>query len=207
MCRPWVGSWSVMRLNLLKFRPLCTPFNFRTYLSQPHFEGVWGWHSHSWNGDLGVLRDFQIFKARLQGLKNLALKLYCWKGLIDVENVDVENGLAWIIRTSIAQVKHKRRAGGQTGNLTSNTKSWESIRPWCVRVECNTPLESSWGELQVWFRLHLNQRSKQRVMNSQCPGSLNRNNFETLPWESRESKPEQFRNSSLGVPGKRAIRM
>ncbi len=26
-------------------------------LSQPHFEGVWGWHSHSRNGDLGVLRE------------------------------------------------------------------------------------------------------------------------------------------------------
>jgi len=31
MCKPWVGSWSVMKLSLLKFGPLCTPFNFRTY--------------------------------------------------------------------------------------------------------------------------------------------------------------------------------
>jgi hypothetical protein len=33
------------------------------------------------------------------------------------------------------------------------TKSWKSTRPRCVQVECDTPLESSWGELQVCFRL------------------------------------------------------
>jgi hypothetical protein len=46
----------------------------------------------------------------------------------------------------------------------STTKSWESTRPRCVQVECNTPLESSWQELQVCFKPHPNRRSKQRVM-------------------------------------------
>jgi len=34
------------------------------------------------------------------------------------ESVDVENGLAWAIWTFVAQVRYKRRAGNQTGNLT-----------------------------------------------------------------------------------------
>jgi hypothetical protein len=34
------------------------------------------------------------------------------------ESVDVENGLAWAIWTSAAQVMCKRRAGSQIGNLT-----------------------------------------------------------------------------------------
>ncbi len=50
---------------------------------QPHFEGVWGWHSHSQNGDLGVLWDSKKLRARLQGSNHLPLKysLYRWKGL------------------------------------------------------------------------------------------------------------------------------
>ncbi len=68
-------------------------------------------------------------------------------------------------------------------------KSWESTRPRCVQVECNTPLESSQRELQVFFRPHPNRRSEQRVMNSQSLGNLNRDNFGTPPWESRDKKP------------------
>ncbi len=66
------------------------------------------------------------------------------------------------------------------------TKSRESTQSRCVQMECDTPLESSWGELQVFFRPHLNPRSKSGVMSSSSPGSLNRDNFGTLPWESRE---------------------
>jgi len=57
------------------------------------------------------------------------------------------------------------------------TKSWESTRPRCVQMECDTPLESFQWELQVCFRLHPNSRSKQRVMNSQSPGSPNWDSF------------------------------
>ncbi len=37
-------------------------------------------------------------------------------------SVDIENGLALAIWTSVAQVMGKRRAGSQTGNLTSDHK-------------------------------------------------------------------------------------
>jgi len=69
------------------------------------------------------------------------------------------------------------------------TKSWESTRPQCVQVDCNTLLESSWGKLQVYFRPHPNQRFEQRLMTSQSPGNPNRDSFETPPWEFRDKKP------------------
>jgi hypothetical protein len=85
----------------------------------PTFGRVWRWHSHSQNGDLGVLRDSWNFKVGLHGLKHLALGcyLYHWKSY---ESVDVENELAWAIWTYVAQVMCKRRVGSQTGSLTRN---------------------------------------------------------------------------------------
>ncbi len=44
------------------------------YVLQPYFESVWGWDSHSRNGDLGVLWDSQNFRAWLERSKHLALK-------------------------------------------------------------------------------------------------------------------------------------
>jgi len=69
------------------------------------------------------------------------------------------------------------------------TKSRESTRFWGVQIECDTPLESSWGELQNCFRPHPNSRFESGVMSSQSPKSLNRNSFETPLWESWENKP------------------
>jgi hypothetical protein len=37
--------------------------------------------------------------------------------LENYQNVDVENGLAWAIWTSVAQVMAKRKVGNQTNNL------------------------------------------------------------------------------------------
>jgi hypothetical protein len=70
-----------------------------------------------------------------------------------------------------------------------NTKSQESTRSWCVQVDCDTPLESSRGELQVCFRSHPNRKSELGVMNAQSPENPNRDNFETPLWESREKVP------------------
>jgi hypothetical protein len=42
-----------------------------------------------------------------------------------------------------------------------------------MQVECNTPLESSQGELQVCFRPHPNRKYEQGVMSYQSPGSPN----------------------------------
>jgi hypothetical protein len=61
------------------------------------------------------------------------------------------------------------------------TKSRESTRSRCVQAECDTPLESSWGELQVCFKHHPDWRSEQGVMSCQSPGSPNWDNFGTVP--------------------------
>jgi hypothetical protein len=50
-------------------------------------------------------------------------------------------------------------------------------------------LESSRGELQLWFRPHSNWRSEPRDMSSQSPGTPTRDSFGTPPWESQEKEP------------------
>jgi hypothetical protein len=83
----------------------------------------------------------------------------------------------------------KERMGVKLIVWLPTTKSWESTRPQCVKVECNTPLESSRQKLQVSFRPHPNQRSEKRIMTPQSGGIPNRDNFEIPPWESRDKKP------------------
>ncbi len=50
-------------------------------------------------------------------------------------------------------------------------------------------LESSRGELQLWFKIRPNPSLGREVMNAQSPESPNRDSFETPPWESREKEP------------------
>jgi hypothetical protein len=64
-------------------------------------------------------------------------------------NVDIENDLALVIRTSAAQVMGKRRAGSQTGSLTPAIKSRESTFSRRCLEDCNMALESSRRELQL----------------------------------------------------------
>jgi hypothetical protein len=68
------------------------------------------------------------------------------------------------------------------------TKSRESTRSRCVQVECNTPSESSWGELEVCLRPHSNQRFELGVMSSQSLESPNQDSFRTPLWESQDKK-------------------
>jgi hypothetical protein len=52
-------------------------------------------------------------------------------------------------------------------------KSWESTQFPCVKVVCDTPLESSWRELQLFFRCHLDQRFAHKVIALQSRRSSN----------------------------------
>jgi hypothetical protein len=61
---------------------------------------------------------------------------------------------------------------------------------------CDTALESSRGELQLWFRPHSHRRSKPGDMSSQSPETPTRDSLETPPWESWEKVP--FGCSSRG---------
>jgi len=58
-----------------------------------------------------------------------------------------------------------------------------------VEVKCDTPLESSRGELQLWFIPHLNPSLGQGVMSVQSPGSPHWDIFGTPLCESREKEP------------------
>jgi hypothetical protein len=49
-------------------------------------------------------------------------------------------------------------------------------------------LESSQGELQLWFRPHSNRRSEPGDMSSQSSGSPTRDSFGTPPSESQEKE-------------------
>jgi hypothetical protein len=69
------------------------------------------------------------------------------------------------------------------------TKSQESTSSRRLQKECDGALESSQGELQLWFRPHSNRRSEPSDMSVQSPGNSTRDSFETPLWESREKVP------------------
>jgi hypothetical protein len=77
------------------------------------------------------------------------------------------------------------------------TKSQESSSSRCLQKECNRALESSRGELQLWFRPHSNCKPEPGDMSSQSPESLTWDSFGIPPWESREKVP--FRCGSCGA--------
>jgi hypothetical protein len=69
------------------------------------------------------------------------------------------------------------------------TKSHESTWSRSMQVECDTPLKSYQGKIQVYFRSHPNRRWGREVMNAQSLRSPNRDNFGTPLWESQEKVP------------------
>jgi hypothetical protein len=69
------------------------------------------------------------------------------------------------------------------------TKSRESTSFRCRLKECDTALESSRWEIQLWFRPRPNPSSGRGAMNVQSPGTPTRDSFGTPTWESREKEP------------------
>ncbi len=153
---------------------------------QPHFEasvkmrlalpkvGTWS--------PLGLPK----LQSSIAGVKTHRLEVF----FIPLErswSVDVENGLAWAIRTS-GHLQHKlwskEGSGVKLVVWLPTTKSRESTGPRCVQVKCDRPFERSLGELQVYFKPHPNQRFELGVMSSQSLGSLNQDSFGTPLWES-----------------------
>ncbi len=174
---------------------ILVPHLMKHHLSQPHFEasvrmkltlpkvGIWS--------PLGLPKT----QSLIVGAKTPCIEVF-FISLKRSWSVDVQNVLVWAIWTFQHKLWSKEGPGVKLTVWLLITKSQESTRSRCVQVDCNTLLESSWRELQVCFRPHPNQRSELGVMSSQSPGSLN-----------RESKPGQFWDSSLGVPGQKAIWM
>jgi len=73
--------------------------------------------------------------------------------------------------------------------------------------ECDTELESSRQELQLWFKARPNPSSRRRAMTVQSPEIPTRDSFGTPTWESREKKPfgcsltESYRVYYIGEGG------
>jgi hypothetical protein len=84
----------------------------------------------------------------------------------------------------------KEGPGVKSAIWLPTTKSRESTRSRCALGECNTELESSRRGLQVWFRPRLDRRPGREARMSQSLGS---------------PKSGQFRDSTLGIPGKSVI--
>jgi hypothetical protein len=151
----------------------------------PTLRRVWGWNSHSRKGELGNPLGLPKFQSSIVGVKTPRIGTL-FISLESYQIIDVENGFAWTIWNINHKLWQKEKSGVKLTIWLPTTKSQESTRPRCVQVECNTSLKRSQRELQVCFRPHPNRRSKQRVMTPQSGKSLNRDSFETPPWESWE---------------------
>jgi hypothetical protein len=122
----------------------------------------------SWR--FGVLRDSRMFRARQQGPKHLALRCFwChWKGL---ETKISKMASHWPFGHLQPKQWTKEEPGVKLAIWLPTTKSQESTSSWRCLEECNTALESSRRELQLWFRTHPDPSSGQGVMAVQSSGS------------------------------------
>ncbi len=163
-------------------------------MSQPHFGQVWEWNPHSQSWGLVVLRDSWMFRVWQQGSKHLALSCsWChWKGL---EGKISKMASHWSFEHLQAKLWAKEGPKVKLVVWLPTTKSRESASSRCQIWESDTALESSRGELQLWFRPRRNRTLQSRVMRSQSPGTPTG----TISGQSRDS--------NLGVPRKRAIWM
>jgi hypothetical protein len=98
----------------------------------------------------------------------------------------------WSFRHLQPKLWAKERSGVKLAIWFPTTKSRESTCSRRALQECDMALKSSLWRLQVWVQT--SSRSEVGVRSYEVP-------------KSRESKLGQFRDSTLGVPGKRAIRM
>jgi hypothetical protein len=165
-------------------------FHLNKICRNPTLRQVWGWDSHSQKWELGVLQDSHNLEPDFN-VKTLRLEVF-FISLKRPWSVNVENGLVWTIRTSIAQVMVEKRAGSQTGSLTTDHKK-SGIDPTPV---CANKVRHIIGKLLRRARSLVQTSSQSKVL----VGSYE------LP-KSQESKPGQFRDSSLGVPGIKTIWM
>jgi hypothetical protein len=160
-------------------------------LSQPHFGLSVRVKSTlpkvgSWS-PLGLLKT----QSSIAGVKTPCIGVL-FMALKRSWSLDVQNGLAWAIWTSTAQVMGKRRADSQIGSLTpDHSKSGIDLFPTFAAGVRH-------GVANIL-------RRATTLVQTSLQSEVGAGRYE-LP-KSRESNPGQFRDSSLGVPGKSAIWM
>ncbi len=157
----------------------------------PTLRQVWRWDSHSQKVGTWSPLGLPQLQSSIVEVKTPQIEVF----FIPLERpwtVDVKNGLAWAIWTSAAQVMVERRAMSQTGSLISDHKK-SGIDPTPV---CAEGARDTVGKLL---------RRATRLLQTSSQFEVWVGSYE-LP-KSREFKPRQFRDSSLGVPGIKAIWM
>jgi hypothetical protein len=90
---------------------------------------------------VGVPKGLSNFQSAIAGVKTPRLEVF-FISLESYWSVNVYNGLALLIWTSVAQVMAKRKTGNQMTIWLPATKSRELTRFPCVQATCNIPLES-----------------------------------------------------------------
>jgi len=104
-------------------------------------------------------------------------------------SVDVQNGLVLPIRTFAAQVMAKEGPGVKLPIWLPTTKSQESTSSRSCLKECDTALESSRRELQLWFRVCPDPSLGRGATTVQSLGTPTQDRFGIPTWESREKEP------------------
>jgi hypothetical protein len=126
-------------------------------------------NSHSQKWRLGVLQDSQKFKRRFEGSNLFALmrSLYQWKAL-----EAYMSKMASYCPFGYLQPKlwAKERPGVKLLVWLPTIKSLESTSSRRLLEECDTALESSRRELQLWFRDRLDPSLRRGVVVVQSPG-------------------------------------
>jgi hypothetical protein len=81
-----------------------------------------------------------------------------WRVLYIIRKLLKCRCLKWVRMTPFGHLQHelwpKKRPGVKLAVWLPTTKCRESTQLLCVQVACNTPLESSWRELELCFRPH-----------------------------------------------------
>jgi len=100
---------------------------------------------------LGSPLGLSKLQSSIVGVKTPRIGVF-FISLESYQSVHVENGFTWAIWRYSAQVMAKEKPGVKLTIWLLTTKSQKSTWPQCVQVECDTPLENSWQELQLCFR-------------------------------------------------------
>jgi hypothetical protein len=109
---------------------------------------------------VGIPMESQIFKEWFEGSKFIGLKfsLCHWKSLeTKMSKMGSHDPFEYLEH----KLWPKERSGVKVPIWLLTTRNQELLWNRSVRVACHISLESSWRELQLFFRPHINPRSTQ----------------------------------------------
>jgi len=161
---------------------------FCVSLSQPYFERVWWWNSHSQMGTWESFETPETSEFNCRGQNTSYLDVLCIIG-----------NLSKCICQKWAHIGHLDICSTRYGKKKGRESNWQ-FDSWPLKVGNRINAGACSG-----MRYTVEKLSRRAT-------SLFQTSFQSKVWAKsydlakfRESKPGQFRNSSLGVPGQKAI--